>query len=296
MMNVQVKNSTIEKAFQSKQVTKHYRKRKAMDAFVETVFCAPRNCLLEAIEKRLETGTYSEGALQESREDETPASASDPVDDPGEVSDSQGPTISVPLQWRGPYALFGDDAPIIFYDEKVRKLQGIFLFTVEREGQYLVHRLGHAKNKFAASLKYCVEEYLTGKTPVEKAEELAQWRRSSPLWDGKRRGGRIPEFLESCEGGFLQQEIWKTLKLFRLFFAPIEIEETLGQQVVERLTDHLDSQGEAVKSFLFKEDQQEFLQLELLPKAQNKGISITSRCSLGHSIIGLEGEISEAST
>lgn len=134
------------------------------------------------------------------------------------------------LTWQGPYRWYVKERDV-FSDMPEAKQPGIYLWTVSIEKENFVYYVGETHNWFAERFSEHARGYFSGLYRVYDAEQFAQGKRFL-VWGGTLHlgtKGREEEFLQMFSE--LEPRIYELLNLFKIFIAPLDVEDHIRQRI-----------------------------------------------------------------
>lgn len=137
----------------------------------------------------------------------------------------------VSLEFSGPFKLCGNKAKLLF-DQDIAWLAGIYLWTVQFRGGFLINYIGETGTSFSRRMKDHMIQCLGGNYRICDAERLLEGKKKI-LWNGVwRKGTRdlLPMFVDEMYVK-LAPQIRDYLRVLDVFVAPIEIDRRTRRRI-----------------------------------------------------------------
>ena len=156
----------------------------------------------------------------------------------------------IEMQWHGPYVLYGmkDDS---FFTQPETKKSGIYLWTIPFEKRFLTHYVGETGRSFATRIIEHTRDYLNGFYRVYDPRQFAEGKKKlvwGGMWKSGRRGPHLMlEFLNRYSE--LSTVIYEFLGQFRIFVAPLDVEERIRQRIEAAIANRLFEQPGLIGKF-----------------------------------------------
>lgn len=154
------------------------------------------------------------------------------------------------LTFKGPFALGGDHAPIVFADA-IANESGLYVWTVPYAGGGLiVTYVGETQSSFGQRMKEHTIQTLGGNYRVSDPDQLCQGV-DEIVWNGLwRRGTRdkLPEYLDRFTD--LAPVIKRQLLAVRVLVAPFQGERRVRRRIEAALAAHIWNQPPPASSLL----------------------------------------------
>jgi len=154
------------------------------------------------------------------------------------------------MQWHGPYVLYGTKYGSIFTQPETKK-SGIYLWTIPFEKRYLTYYVGETGRSFATRIMEHTRDYLSGFYRVYDPLQFAGGKKKfvwGGMWKpGRRDPHRMLEFLNRYAE--LSTAIYEFLGQFRIFLAPLDVEERTRQRIEAAIANRLFEQSGLIGKF-----------------------------------------------
>lgn len=152
------------------------------------------------------------------------------------------------MRWYGPYKWYGPKDRALFSSPEVKKA-GIYLWTIPFKKQYLVYYVGETGRSFAARFTEHTRDYLYGLYRIYDPHHFTQGKKTL-LWEGMWKSSicdRMGEFLNRYSE--LSPLVYKLMGAFRIFLAPLDVEDRIRQRIEAALAKRLYQQPGLVGKF-----------------------------------------------
>ena len=120
---------------------------------------------------------------------------------------------------------------ILFFPQEDSANQGIYLWTVPMDGDYLPYYVGETGISFRYRLQEHIKGYLSGVYRVYDPGEFIKGQKEL-VWGGMWLPGtedNMPQFLDRYLN--MVQNIYDLIGLFRIFLAPIQVETRTRKRI-----------------------------------------------------------------
>lgn len=154
------------------------------------------------------------------------------------------------IRWYGPYKLYGTEDNSIFTTPEAKQ-PGIYLWTVPFKKQYLTYYVGETGMSFTERFVEHTQSYLDGLYRIYSPSQFADGSKVL-VWDGmwKKKYSKPARMLEFMNRYLeLAPIINAYLERFRIFVAPLNVEERIRQRIEGAIASRLLQQPGPIGSF-----------------------------------------------
>ena len=158
------------------------------------------------------------------------------------------PAREIEVRWSGPYqwpGVVGDSNLPRIEEAPEASLGGVYLWTVEYGGKYLIYAAGKTRRSFVKRLREHSTAHRSGFFTIFDMDAMKQGRRQE-IWHGfftkRRPAERQAEFRR--RKGEILEAVARQLEAFRVFVAPLEPEPRLLSRMESSIMDCLYSAPE----------------------------------------------------
>jgi hypothetical protein len=152
--------------------------------------------------------------------------------------------------WRGPFFLHGDQGELVT-KATIASRSGIYLFTVEYNGCYLIYAAGLTSRSFKIRFLEHMRDYRKGKYTLFDCADLQKGKRTE-MWHGMwtKKSTNTPEMRKSFHSRSVEllPACDKLLSTFRIFLAPLDVEKRILERLEAAIMNNLYSGEEPVCS------------------------------------------------
>jgi hypothetical protein len=155
----------------------------------------------------------------------------------------------VSLEFYGPFKLCGAEGKVLFSEEKAQ-LAGLYLWTVQFQGGFLINYVGETGTSFFQRMKDHMIQCMGGNYRVCDAELLLKGEKRI-LWNGMwRKGtrGLVPVFVEKYVE--LAPKIKEYLTVLDVFVAPTQIGRRIRRRTEGSIAFSLREKPAPIGSFI----------------------------------------------
>lgn len=154
------------------------------------------------------------------------------------------------LDWKGPLVLRGSDERLFLHSQVVN-LAGIYLFTVNYRGGYLVYMAGWTTRPFKKRLNEHINAYKKGTYTIFDPKSLQNGKRVE-VWHGMwtKKATNTPKMKKMFQVRHreLEPTIESLLSTFQIFLAPLNVERRALARIEAAIMNMLYSSSEPVNT------------------------------------------------
>jgi hypothetical protein len=137
-----------------------------------------------------------------------------------EVKPAPGPTVDVNLHFHGPFSAVDEGESRCLFADKIAKIVGVYLWTIEVDGRELPWYVGQTRRGFGTRMGEHFAGILSGRYTVYDAAALSRGEHRLALGAGAGDWPQsLPLFLRNYES--LMPNIINLLRLIRIHVAPL---------------------------------------------------------------------------
>jgi len=156
------------------------------------------------------------------------------------------------ILWYGPFKFCGTEDDSIFTTPEAKQ-PGIYLWTVPYKKQYLTYYVGETGRSFAERFVEHTQSCLNGYYRIYDPRQLANGSKLL-VWDGlwkKEYRGMVPKRMLEFVNRYLELApvINAYLRQFRIFLAPINVNERIRQRIEGAIASRLYEQSGLIGEF-----------------------------------------------